>query len=85
VIRGSLIDQTGIKWELNYKLIELDGAYSIGIEKSGQGKAVKREIIYEETKGLTYNKQEAEAWLHKLAAGRVTPISLHDIVDDLTG
>ena len=83
MIRGNIVDVAGTKWDLNYKVINVDGAYGIRIEKSSQGLAAKKEIIYEETGGITHSQQEAEAWLHKMAEGRVTPISLHDIVDEL--
>ena len=55
--------------------------YGIKIEKTD----TNGDISSEETYGLTQSCKEAEGWVRKLAAGTVTPLSLHAIVDDLVG
>jgi len=66
------------RWKLLY-YISLDGAvYSIKIERVGSDGT-----LTEETGGLTYSHSEAEAWVKMLIKGTVTPLTLHEVVDDL--
>ena len=80
-----LTDDGGVVWELEYYVQIFDDEvgntfYGIRIEKVGAEKSIS-----EETCGLTHSYEEVEYWIRKLAAGTVTPSSLHDIVDDLVG
>lgn len=75
--------ENGMTCELGYHILTFNqadtpAAYGIRVEKSD----VAGITSSEETFGLTHSYEEAEAWLQKLAAGRVTPLTLHDIVDD---
>ena len=80
-----LTDEIGIMRELEYYIQIFDDDvgntfYGIKIEKTEAGNRIS-----EETCGLTHSYEKAECWVRKLAAGTVTPTSLHDIVDDFVG
>ena len=80
-----LTDDGGVVWELEYYVQIFDDGtentfYGIKIKMTGAETSIS-----EETFGLTHSYKEAECWVRKLAAGTVTPSSLHDIVDDLVG
>lgn len=95
VSEGSLQDETGFTWEMGYyvKSISIDTAeggdslpvvYGIKIERVNQSQPIKQ-IISEETDGITDSYEEAEKWAILMAHGGVTPLHLHDAVDDLVG
>ena len=74
-------DESGGTWELGYfiqKFMGDDVVYGIKIEK----RAPDGRNESQETCGLTTSYEEAEGWVRKMAKGQVTPIALHDIVDD---
>lgn len=71
--------ETGSIWELKYYVQELGKAYGLKIERYAAG-----ETVSEETCGITLSYEEAESMARKLAKGTVTPLSLHDVVDDLS-
>jgi len=80
-----LTDDKGVVWELEYYVQIFNEQvenpfYGIKIEKTGGEKRIS-----EETCGLTHSYEKVECWVRKLAAGTVTPSSLHDIVDDFVG
>ncbi|MCL2421753.1 MAG: DUF6514 family protein [Defluviitaleaceae bacterium] len=88
--KGILISEAKLKdensniYKMGYYVLPfgLDGdqaAYGIRIEKTD----VKGNTSAEETGGLTHSYDEAEGWVRRLAAGEVTPFTLHDVVDDL--
>jgi len=78
VERVKLTDENGIEWEIMYYVGTSEGAYSLGIERTG-----KDSTMVEETKGITHSYEQATTWLKTLVKGVVTPLSLHAIVDDL--
>lgn len=78
---STLRGEEGTEWELKYYVGTLETnpiTYSIKIERCSPG-----ETLTEETGGITTSYEEAEKWAKIMAKGSVTPISLHDIVDDL--
>lgn len=89
-----LADEQGSKWELIYYVQIFDDAstglitYGIKIERCCHGKNQKNnqekiQLNSEETLGLTHSYEEAQSWAQKLANGAVTPVCLHDVIDDL--
>ena len=83
VTTAEITDDMGKITKLGYYvcLFEKDGyptAYGIKIESYSNGKFSK-----EETCGLTRSYEEAESWVRKLANGVTTPLTLHDIIDDM--
>jgi len=80
--KAVLRDDFGGRWDLRYYVATIENAdkvtYGIKIERD-----VQDEKNSEETMGLTHSFEEAEAWSQKLAAGLVTPLCLHEVIDDL--
>ena len=87
-------NETGSTWELNYYVLEIGKAYGIKIERYAAGDRdaagdratggkAATEIVSEETSGITYSFEDAQKLARKLARGKVTPIGLHEVVDDL--
>ena len=81
VDKTELRDDTGNIWELGYYVTESqkEGIYGIKIERTSKNSVTETE----ETFGITISYEEAKEWAHMMAEGKVTPITLHDIVDDL--
>ena len=79
--RADLQDEYGSKWELKYYVQshagEKEKTYGIKVERCG-----KDGMISEETFGVTASYEEAASWVRKMANGKVTPLTLHDVVDN---
>ena len=84
--RAEMKDENGTVWELGYYVRSFNDSgggqdvYGIKIERVNIPVGCKES---EETYGITRSFEEAEMWAKKMAAGTVTPVTLHDIVDDL--
>ena len=77
----AITDETGAVGELRYYVRIFNMAYGIKIEL-----CTSEGIVFsEETCELTYSYDDAEGWVKKLASGRVTPMSLHDMADEFVG
>jgi hypothetical protein len=92
----SVTNEQGGIWELQYFVREYEKyleqkAYGLKItrhsalDNAGNTNDNVMNTISEETQVLTHSYEEAEEWAHKLAAGLVMPMSLHEIADDLVG
>ena len=71
-----------IKWNLLYyvKVLADGKAYGMKIERQGHDG-----ILSESTGGLTRSYEQDVDWIRLLARGKVTPWTLHAVVDDLVG
>jgi len=72
-------DELGSNWDLSYYIqtenSEDQTFYGIKIERTSS----------EETKGITKSYEQAEKWARAMAAGALSPLALHDYIDDLVG
>ena len=79
--RAEIRTEVGGVWELKYYVKEIGKVYGIKIERHSRQE--EAETVSEETEGITPSYEKAQKLAQKLARGMVTPISLHDVVDDL--
>ena len=82
-----MVDDSGEVWKLHYFVRALEGettAYGIKIEMLSKTLSGGR-LEWETAQGLTHSYEEAEGWAKVLAAGKVTPTALHEVVHDLQG
>ena len=83
--QAELADGEGGQWKLEYYIRIYEGAvalevYGIKIKRIGPDGSLS-----EATPGLTHSYKEAKNWLKILAASKVTPLSLHDTIDEFIG
>lgn len=65
---------------INYYLKCYNKVFGVTVEKMGS-----KEVLLESTGGLTSDKESVMSLIERLAAGVVTPMTLLEIVDDLSG
>ena len=74
-----ITDTTGQLKQLYYYVKQFDSSYGIKITCKSDNSPTYSESTF----GITHSYEQAVEWVTLMAANEVTPITLHDIVDDL--